>query len=252
MEQIIKCKSLVATFKSDKLILGGPHSVECDAGNTKELHIKVEQDGIRKINITAIADVSVFALYAIFTRIERLLMLLDGTFIPLYEMKFSESDTVKEKMLNSCANNLKKQRLSYFSSADFCGYQMNKLLDFSSIFTTELFEKWEELLTELDVVHQMYLYSMSKSGITVDVKCAFLIELSEPLVEIVKKHTNFFASLRPGERGTSLKNCLDALIAKYGVDIFKSSSSVSSRTMQGTVGSPASSTARLRRWPDTI
>lgn len=221
MEQVFECKSLVATFKDEKLMLGGPHLVECDTGGAKEFHIRVEQCGIRKIIITSASDASVFDLYAIFTRIERLLMLLDGTFISLFEIEFSESETVKAGMLNSCAKNLKKQRLSYFSSADFCSYTVNKLLDFDSVLTTELFEKWEELLIELDVVHQMYLYSLSNSGITVDVKCAFLVELAEPLVEIVKKHTNFFASLKPGERGTSLKNCLDALITKYGVDIFK-------------------------------
>ena len=48
-----------------------------------------------------------------------------------------------------------------------------------------------------------------------------LIELAEPLVEIVKKHTNFYASFNTRARGTSLKNCLDALITKYGVDIFE-------------------------------
>lgn len=48
-----------------------------------------------------------------------------------------------------------------------------------------------------------------------------MIELAEPLIEIVKKHTNFFSSLTPGLRGTSLKNCLDTLIKKYGVDIFR-------------------------------
>ena len=67
----------------------------------------------------------------------------------------------------------------------------------------------------------MYLYSLSNSGITVDVKCAFLIELAEPLVEIVKGHTNYFSTLIPGARGTTLKSCLDALITKYGVDIFE-------------------------------
>lgn len=200
MEQVFECKSLVATFKDEKLMLGGPHLVECDTGGAKEFHIRVEQCGIRKIIITSASDASVFDLYAIFTRIERLLMLLDGTFISLFEIEFSESETVKAGMLNSCAKNLKKQRLSYFSSADFCSYTVNKLLDFDSVLTTELFEKWEELLIELDVVHQMYLYSLSNSGITVDVKCAFLVELAEPLVEIVKKHTNFFASLKPGER----------------------------------------------------
>lgn len=34
--------------------------------------------------------------------------------------------------------------------------------------------------------------------------------------------------------------------------MFLASSSVNSRTMQGTVGSSASSDANLRRWPDTI
>ena len=82
-----------------------------------------------------------------------------------------------------------------------------------------IFCKWEQLLDELDVVHQMYLYSLSDSKITVDVKCAFLIELAEPLIEIVKEHTKLFSSLTPGARGTLLKNCLDALITKYGVDI---------------------------------
>lgn len=95
------------------------------------------------------------------------------------------------------------------------------MLGFDSIITADLYCKWEKLLDELDVVHQMYLYSLSNSGMTVDIKCAFLIELAEPLVEIVKKHTNFYASLTPGARGTSLKNCLDALITKYGVDIFE-------------------------------
>ena len=48
-----------------------------------------------------------------------------------------------------------------------------------------------------------------------------MIELSEPLIEIIKEHTNFYSSLIPGERNTSLKNCLDALITKYGTEIFK-------------------------------
>lgn len=66
----------------------------------------------------------------------------------------------------------------------------------------------------------MYLYSLSDSKMPIDAKCAFLIELAEPLVEIVKAHTHFYSSLNPGERGTSLKMCVDALISKYGTDIF--------------------------------
>ena len=220
MEQIAKCKSLTAIYQSDKLLLDGPHILEFDTIGNQQLHIRIEQQGIRIITLTSTKDASVFDLYGILTRVERLLMLLDGVFIPLSELRLSETNTVDEKVLTSYQNNLLKSRLSYFLSADFCNYNADKLLMFDEILTAELFYKWEQLLDELDVVHQMYLYSLSDSKITVDVKCAFLIELAEPLIEIVKEHTKLFSSLTPGARGTSLKNCLDALITKYGVDIF--------------------------------
>ena len=221
MEQLAKCKSLMATFKSDKLMLDGPHIVEFDTEGNYSFHIKVEQCGIRKIILTSDDDASVFDLHAVFSRVERLLMIFDGIFIPLSKIELSESDTVEERTLSLCNENFMKGRLSYFSSANFCNYSLDKLLEFDSILTTDLFCKWQQLLDELDVVHQMYLYSLSDSGITVDVKCAFLIELAEPLVEIIKNNTNFFTSLNPGAYGTTLKDCIDALIRKYGVDIFK-------------------------------
>ena len=204
------------------MLLGGPHIVEFDTTDEQKFHIKIEQCGFRMIAITSDRDTSAFDLYAILTRIERLLMLLEGVFIPLSELKLSESDTANEKQLTSFQNNLIKGRLSYFSSADFCNYKVNKLLEFDTILTAELYSKWEQLLVELDLVHQVYLYFLSNSKITVDVKCAFLIELAEPLIEVVKEHTKFFSSLTPGPRGASLKNCLDALITKYGADIFGS------------------------------
>lgn len=148
-------------------------------------------------------------------------MLLDGTFISLTELQLTESGTSEDNVLHSCKEHFMKRRLSYFSSADICNYKVDKLLAFDFILTTELFCKWEQLLEELDMVHQIYLYSLSDSGITGDVKCAFLIELAEPLIEIVKKHTNFFSSLTPDPHCASFKNCLDALIKKYGVDIFR-------------------------------
>ena len=64
-----------------------------------------------------------------------------------------------------------KQRLSYFESADFCNYSVDKLLNFENIITEDLFYRWEELLDELDVVNQMYLYAISDSRIPVDIKC---------------------------------------------------------------------------------
>lgn len=221
MEQTVKCKSLIAIFQDDKLLLDGPHTVGFDTGDNKPFHISIEQCGVRKIAITSSEEVSIFDLHTVFSRIERLLMLFDGTFISLSELQLTKSSTSEDNVLHSCKEHFMKSRLSYFSSAVFCSYKVNKLLAFDSILTTELFCKWEQLLEELDMVHQVYLYALSDSGITVDVKCAFLIELAEPLIEIVKKHTNFFSSLTPGPRGASLKNYLDALITKYGVDIFR-------------------------------
>ncbi len=67
----------------------------------------------------------------------------------------------------------------------------------------------------------MFLYSVSDSKMPIDAKCAFLFELAELLVEVVKVHTHLYSSLTPGERGTSLKMCVDALISKYGTLIFR-------------------------------
>lgn len=222
MEQIVECKSLTAIYRGNKLCLAGPHMLEFDTLGDRKFHVKIEQCNTRMIVITSDKDVSAFDLYAILTRIERLMMILDGMFIPLSELNFSESNTADEDLLISFRNNLVKTRLSYFSSADFCNYEVSELLAFETVLSAELFYKWEQLLDELDVVHQIYLYFLSNCQITVDVKCAFLIELAEPLIEIVKAHTDLFSSLTPGAKGTSLKKCIGALIEKYGIDIFNS------------------------------
>ncbi len=54
----------------------------------------------------------------------------------------------------------------------------------------------------------------------VDLNLAFLVELAEPMVEIVNHKKDRFPSLQPGSRGTSLKQCLNALINAYGLQIF--------------------------------
>ena len=110
MEQVAKCKSLVAIFRDDKKMLDGPHAVGFDIEKDKAFHIDVEQCGIRKISITSDVDVSVFDLYALFSRIERLLMLFDGAFISLSEIQLSKSDTVDEKILHSREEHFKKGR----------------------------------------------------------------------------------------------------------------------------------------------
>lgn len=199
-------------------MLEGPKSLEIQLD--ENISVIIEQLGIRIITIISEKGESFRDLYGIFTKLERLLMIFDGRFITLKELVFEDLNEETTEHLKSYASDIMKTRLSYYNSADFCNYTLDKLLDYEMIITPELFNKWQELLDELDIVHQMFLYATSDSKMPIDVKCAFLIELSEPLVEVVKANTHFYSSLKPGEKGTSLKMCVDALISKYGEDIF--------------------------------
>ena len=219
MEKLAKCKVLIGTYINDNIILGGPHVAEFETRDNK-FFIKIEQFGYRKISIKASEETSVFELYGVFTKIERLLMIFDGQFLNLENLEFTDSSDTEKSMLKSVGNNLMHQRLSYFKSSDLVSYKVDKLLEFEEVLNSDLYDKWEHLLEELDIAHQMYLYAMGDTKITVDVKCAFLIELSETLVEVLKVYTNSFQKLKPGN-GTSLKACVKALIEEYGKDIFE-------------------------------
>lgn len=219
MEKIAKCKSLIATYHEKNMAFGGPYVLEFDTEDGK-YNIKIEQGITRIIMLKSIEEVSVYDLHAIFSRVERLLMLFDGRFFTLSELILCDSEETNEEMLASHVIHFMKGRLSYFQSADFCNYKCDELINFDDVLNTELFARWERLLDELDIVHQMYLYSVSDSKMPVDLKCAFLIELAEPLVDIVKQNTNLFSELNPGKKGTSLKMCLNALIMQYGNAIF--------------------------------
>ena len=219
MEKLAKCKVLIGTYINDNIILGGPHVAEFETRDNK-FFIKIEQCGYRKISIKALEETSVFELYGVFTKIERLLMIFDGQFLKLENLEFTDSSDTEKSMLKSVGNNLMHQRLSYFKSSDLVSYKVDKLLEFEEVLNSDLYDKWEHLLEELDIAHQMYLYAMGDTKITVDVKCAFLIELAETLVEVLKVYTNSFQKLKPGN-GTSLKTCVKALIEEYGKDIFE-------------------------------
>ena len=219
MEKLAKCKVLIGTYINDNIILGGPHVAEFETRDNK-FFIKIEQFGYRKISIKASEETSVFELYGVFTKIERLLMIFDGQFLNLENLEFTDSSDTEKSMLKSVGNNLMHQRLSYFKSSDLVSYKVDKLLEFEEVLNSDLYDKWEQLLEELDIAHQMYLYAMGDTKITVDVKCAFLIELAETLVEVLKVYTNSFQKLKPGN-GTSLKACVKALIEEYGKYIFE-------------------------------
>lgn len=54
----------------------------------------------------------------------------------------------------------------------------------------------------------------------VETNFAFLAELAEPFVELLKENSGLYQELLPGEKGTTLKNCISAIIDHFGKDIF--------------------------------
>lgn len=111
--------------------------------------------------------------------------------------------------------------MAYYSTSPAYCYHDHCFLDYSEKLNDKLIERWIELQNELDIVNQVFLYNIADTGVTADVKCANLIELFEPLVEIINQHDCFFSRLQTGEHGTTLKMCIDAVICKYGKDIFE-------------------------------
>ena len=155
MEQVAKCKSLVAIFRDDKKMLDGPHAVGFDIEKDKAFHIDVEQCGIRKISITSDVDVSVFDLYALFSRIERLLMLFVGAFI-----SFSDKLTAFEICSIGIFSLCKFFIISFFSFSACCAFFCALLILFSFVicqlfqgFYLKLFAK----ISHLDLFYPILL-----------------------------------------------------------------------------------------------
>ncbi len=230
----MKFTEVTATYEPRGGVLGGPKDLmlgsvirtapDSDmpgAAIETGCRISVAQGPRRTICVTASEPMYWSRLLGPLYRLERLLMIFDGSFVPLKDLRFaggsdeppSESDAaaVREQSL--------LQRLSYFNSADYLQGMRLKLVDFKDVLTDELFGRWQMLLDELDIVNQLYLYAVSDNGMPVDVSLAFLVELAEPMVEILKERKDLFPELHPGG-GTTLRCCLKALIGKYGGVIF--------------------------------
>ena len=214
----MRCKTLTAIYKNEINTLKKLY--EIDFLIHKSVRIHIEQFTVRKIEIDFTSEQLVDDLIAVLTKVERLLMLFDGYFMNLISIEFQDSAGCVPPNLKECAEHFMRRRLAYFHSNKIL-FSSNYLLDFSKVLTPALYEKWKGILEDLDVAHQVYLYSLCDTNQPVDLRCAFLIELAEPVVEIVKANSPLFESLNPGKQGASLRDCLRALITTYGSDIFE-------------------------------
>ena len=213
------CSSLNIVLKNEG-VLDGPHSVKFDYdydGNI--IHIEIEQCRVRTINMSVMSQIMMKQLWGVYTIIERLLMLFDGRFYIIESATFA-GDTCSEDEYNVYAQECISRRLSYCKTDPIYCYTDHVFLMYDVVVSSEMISKWIELQDELDIVHQVVLYNIADTGITHDVKCANFIECFESLAEIIGIYDSFFPSLKPGDRTTTLKMCVDAVISKYGKDIF--------------------------------
>jgi hypothetical protein len=148
-------------------------------------------------------------------------MLFDGRFYRIEKLEFTDDNNDKSERFSSVSKELLNNRLSYFESKDFLQYFLFKLIPYQDVLNAEVYSKWKSLLEQMDITYQVLLYSTSNNKYPIDMNFAFLVELSEPFVELVKENTYLCQSLSPGERGTTLKMCVDALITHFGTDIFE-------------------------------
>lgn len=198
----------------EKGILGGPFQKQFKMDDG--IAVSISQMGKREIELISNVPMTTEELIPFFQNVERLLMLFDGRFYTVEKLTFTNESAEPEEFLNE----YEKSRLNYFCSKDLCQYSWLKLISFQDVLTTDLYKQWISLIDDLDIVYQVFLYVLSDNKMTADLNFAFLAELAEPFTELVKERTYYCQTLNPGERGTTLKMCVDNLIILYGTDIF--------------------------------
>lgn len=214
-EHIPRFKTLSAYYEQDGLALGGPHEI-CVNMRCGDIayDVVVKQCRTREITAVAAEPIPWTNIQTPLFIIERLLMLFDGAFVPLVRAEFDGSPDGDDGEAE--VRQVLARRLSYFDSdLRSSNIPNDKLVDYCDVLTDDLVGKWLYLVEQLDITNQMYLYAMSRSGMPIDIRCAFLIELAEPLIEMCNKERGLFPDLAAKNKPT-LKECLDAVIGEFG------------------------------------
>lgn len=195
-------------------VMGGPFQQKFELDNG--IVVSISQMFKREIGLTSRSPITSEDLIFIFQDIQKLLMLFDGRFYTIEKLTVSNDNAESVDVLNE----YNKMRLNCFYSKDLYQYSWLKIISFQDVLANDLYKEWLSLIGDLDIAFQVFLYALSDNKMTVDLNFAFLVELAEPLVELLKERTYYCQSLNPGERGTTLKMCIDNLIVLYGADIF--------------------------------
>lgn len=175
--------------------------------------ISIEQFSNRVIIIHATENDSVYDLHHLYFALKRLLMLLDGQFYPITSVREGEIEITAS---------IQRKLLSSYHSADFMIGSSNHLISFDEVLSEALFDNWCMIQDELDIVHNMVLYSLSSVEMPIDMKCAFLIEAFSGVGELVQRRKESF-DLPVKTRRDQSELCmrLEYIINCYGKEIFR-------------------------------
>lgn len=235
MEQPPKVKHMACTYALERGFLSSPHLAAFDLSfnlkapyeenpSAKSCVVSISQGPKRTITIDAEQYLYWSEFLIPLGQVEKLLMLFDGAFVPLTSLEFSdpESSLCSTGNSKSMREQALGKRLSYFHSSDYMSIQA-KLLEFDTVITSDLFKKWQRLLDELEIIHQVYLYAVSDNGLPCDMSLAFVVEMAESLTELLNSERGMFRELYShGVRGAHLALCVKALICSYGQIVFAS------------------------------
>ena len=188
-----------------------------------DFKINIIQNGARRITVSTTESVCAEALWNVYQDLERFFMMFDGHFLHIFSASYYENDQEKE-WSKELFEAIKIRRLAFYSSADFTLGTLTFSLHLSDIVTSELLEKYLRIESEMDLIHHIALYNMADTGVTIDYKCAQIIELFEPLIELMDKYLPQFTPpsipKNEGNKESKLKHYLIKVIVDYGQDFF--------------------------------
>lgn len=186
--------------------------------------ISINQSIIRSIKITTDSSTDIDTLIDLFNKVDMLIMLGEGHFINIKEAKIINNEDIEEEA--SILTNKLQHRLKMYNSADYVQGRHSYFLSFDKYLNQEKVEKWFSVIDELDILHQAVLYAMADTGVTIDCKCAVLIESFKGLSELIEIYINQYnrPSVKNGE--SKLGVYLSSIIDKFGIDIFAEEISV--------------------------
>ena len=204
-------RKLAVTEAPKSGLLGGPHCVQFDFDyENATFEIAVEQYGVRTITILAPGNIATDKLLDVYYNLRIFLLLLDGQFFQI--QKAIENDV-------EITDSLIKRELPCYDSADFM-IGTGKLFNNLKVLTSDFLYSLNSIKRDLDISFKVMLYCVSSVKLPVDMKCASLIEAFIPLAELIQNRTTDFILPHIGVGESKLQKYLNAIITRYGQDIF--------------------------------